>query len=277
MPKKKPQPSQAELSAASREQQWSKQTRGHDVSLSAAYASTSLSQEDMANLSQFLDSSLELPTAFGEDGRAATEDWKVQDPEDIIKEAKRSIHARKPWRSEVDDSLLDKRRQTERRLDRGYHIILPDNRVRSMEEQLSRRVRAQLLGEDVPLDLGTGSSGSGSQSARTRGDDKAKARKTALRAPWYLPANEWFNKEAKKKGQEDSSIGFPYDFAILKTEGLYAKNSSPQMCVNKDGKEEELVPLTSRDKETLQGVIDEYRTFMKNHPSGPQRLPHYMQ
>merc|ERR1719413_268132 len=111
-----------------------------------------MTSEEMRHLSQLVDSSLDMPSIFGSSGDPSATDWEVQSPEAIIQEVKQRVHERKPWRHELDESVLERRRQNERqgRLERGYHIILPDNRVRAMEDQLSKRVRAQLLGESVP-------------------------------------------------------------------------------------------------------------------------------
>merc|ERR1712217_321245 len=137
-------------------------------------------------------------------------DWEVQPPEAIIQEVKQRVHERKPGRHELDESVLERRRQNDRqgRLDRGYHIILPDNRVRAMEDQLSRRVRAQLLDEDPePQPIAP-------TKKNSQEEELAKKGRRKVRNPWYQPAHTWYCKATKDMGVERGG-GFPYDSQIL--------------------------------------------------------------
>lgn len=138
-------------------------------------------------------------------------DWNVQSAEEIIAEVKRCVQARKPWREEVDEALLMEKRNRERQegIDGSFQIILPDNGVRSMEDQLSRRLRAQLLGEE---DLGP----EPPLQAPKQEESKAKAgSRKNRRTPWYLHPKVWFSGEMGKDPSEEDSKGFPYDTQIL--------------------------------------------------------------
>lgn len=76
---------------------------------------------------------------------ASKDDWSVQEPKQIIQEAKKSVQVRKPWR--IDEAIEVKREPED--VDGGCHIILPNNRVVAVESQLSRRLVDELLG-NVP-------------------------------------------------------------------------------------------------------------------------------
>ncbi|CAE7525029.1 unnamed protein product [Symbiodinium natans] len=79
------------------------------------------------------------------------DDWSIQAPEEIIQEAKRSVQGRRPGRADDVDALLKtKPWGKEDPSEKGYHIILPDNRVVSVENQLNRRLREELLGPAAP-------------------------------------------------------------------------------------------------------------------------------
>jgi len=185
---------------------------------------------------------------------ASSDDWTVQSPEDIIAEVKRCVQARKPWREEVDEALLMEKRNRERQegIDGGFQIILPDNGVRSMEDQLSRRLRAQLLGEE--------DSGPDNLAASFQGpkQDEAKAKaggRKNLRNPWYLSPNVWFSGDMGKDPNEEDSKGFPYDTMIL-GEGVAKK------------KNENL--LDNAIKESA--FVEAYKQHMQGY-----RLPHFLQ
>jgi len=160
-------------------------THGPDIS--------SLSEEDVRNLSHFVDSSLDMPSIFGAGTESDTSEWNIQSQAEILEEVKKAVHSRKPWRKELDDSVLEQRQHDERqgRMDRGYHIILPDTRVRTIDDQLSRRVRAQLLGEPLAEQTLTAP-----QSARARLQDERK-NASKFNNPWYMKSRAWFDKQER--------------------------------------------------------------------------------
>eukprot|EP00439_Symbiodinium_sp_Y106_P005957 s7314_g1.t1 len=96
---------------------------------------------------------VEFPWVFGLQQMLAAEklaqdDWCIQAPEDIIQEAKRNVQVRRPDRVDDTDVLLkSKPGGDEDPDDKGVPIILPDNRVVSVE--LNRRLREELLGPVV--------------------------------------------------------------------------------------------------------------------------------
>lgn len=215
-----------------------------------------------------------LEAGVSADLLTASEEWNVQSVEEIIKEVRRSVQARKPWREEVDEAQLEQQRKSERQVDndRGYHIILPDNRIRAIEDQLDRRLRAQLLGEDVgedqekELTKDTQSQSGGRDDAKAKAKAKpAKAAKPQgpkrVRNPWYIDPQIWFSGEVGKDPNEMSSGGFPYDTLIL---GDAAAQAAPPSA-------EELE--LRRDKENTQ-IIDGYRKHLQGQNA---RIPHFLQ
>eukprot|EP00971_Amphidinium_carterae_P115852 2294692-Amphidinium_carterae.1 len=91
-------------------------------------------------------------------------------------------------------------------IDRSFHIILPDNRVRAVEDRLSRRIRAQLLGEPEPLPEGT-------STLRFSAASKAVPKRPVKpRNPWYLPAHRWYTGANGGDVAEDGS-GMPGDLS----------------------------------------------------------------
>jgi len=196
-------------------------------------------------------------------------DWEVQSPEDILKEVRRAVLDRRPWHREedLDDAFLERRRRNERG-DGGFHIILPDNRVRAVEDQLGSRVRAELLGEDAvepvapPLPRRPG-----------RPEDGRPKGPRRHRNPWYLPATHWYDPEAQKDPNAERGGGFPYDSQILsggEAEPPHVEEQERGGDAGSGG-DGPVRALTRRDKETLQ-IIDAYKQYMKGH-----RLPHFLQ
>lgn len=229
----------------------------------------SVSREEAQSLSETLDSQLGSRAAvFEATNEQLGGEWEVQSPDDIIRDVRRAVQERKPWREEFDDAALERRRQIERqdRVDRGYHIILPDNRVRAMEDQLSRRVRAQLLDEEEgpePPPVAPPKKSSQEESL-------AKIGRRKVRNPWYQPAKTWYCKDLAKDMGESRGGGFPYDSHILhKTDGAAGGSEEPD---NGDGS---IRALTRREKETLQ-IVDAYRIYMRDTMKGA-RLPHFLQ
>mmetsp|Transcript_63376 Transcript_63376/g.163051 ORF Transcript_63376/g.163051 Transcript_63376/m.163051 type:complete len:266 (+) Transcript_63376:80-877(+) len=222
----------------------------------------SVSHDYARKLAEGLDSSFEIPPGLGKGGTQDS-DWEVQSPEDILREVRQRVQDMKPWREELNDSLLEKRRQSDRQAqaDRGYLIILPDNRVRAMEDQLSSRVRAQLLGE-------TGAPGPTQASPRPPEEAKPKGPRRS-RNPWYLPSKSWYKQQRDK--DEDEGEGFPYD---SKQRGTGKDAPTFSECEKGDG-DRPAGPISQKDKDTLQ-IIEEYRQYMKHEKAG-QRLPHFLQ
>merc|ERR1711920_764325 len=167
----------------------------------------------------------------------------------------------------MGDAALERRRQIERqdRIDRGYHIILPDNRVRAMEDQLSRRVRAQLLDEDE----GPEPQPPAPPKKSSQDECLAKVGRRKVRNPWYQPANTWYSKAAKDTGELRGG-GFPYDSQILRSDADGNANVNENQDGTGDGR-----ALTNSEKKTLQ-IVDAYRVYMRDVMKGA-RLPHFLQ
>lgn len=220
----------------------------------------------MQGLSRFVAGADDLPSIFGvNEGEGIS--WEPQTAEEIIEHAKGVVHERKPWRQQVDDSALDKpSTNREDRFNRGYHIMLSDNRVRAMDDHFSRRVRSQLLGE---IANEGDAEKKALQSARTprkqepSSEGKAKPHKGGN--PWYQHPKTWYTKNSERDNANRGG-GFPYDGLILKTEGVYGKYDD-QVAEEGDGPR----PLLKSEKETLQ-IVDAYRAYMKGN-----RLPHFLQ
>lgn len=204
------------------------------------------SHDDVQGVSEVFDESLRLPAALGVRHSTDSEgELQVQSVEEIIGLARRQVQARKPWREEIDDAILEKRRQADlqERVDRSHLIILPDNRVRTMDTQLSRRVRAQLLGEE--------DAGEAQQAPLTRKREEVKANPRRVRNPWYLPPSEWFASKVAKDTAEREG-------ANVHVEVQEIAEDVPRR-------------LTQREKETLP-IVEAYRQHMKG-----SRLPRFLQ
>ena len=153
---------------------------------------------------------------------ASKDDWSVQEPKQIIQEAKKSVQVRKPWR--IDEAIEVKREAED--ADGGCHIILPNNRVVAVESQLSRRLVDELLG-NVPRETKKASTAQEDEvdfkvlSAKSRrrqapdevylGDESKKSPSRKIRNPWYLPPQLWYSGQMGKDPNEDLGLGFPYD------------------------------------------------------------------
>jgi len=208
-----------------------------------------MSRDDARGISQLLDDTLQLASGHSAapDTVHAGDKWDVQSPEDIINEVTQHVHARKPWRPKLDDSYLEnKHNERLDRLERGFHIILPDNRVRVMEDELSFRVRCSLLDidpEDAPPPP---------QARRPEKDDSHKRR--MRQNPWYLKPHSWYSAKDNESTAERSN-DFPYANAILNVPG----EPKPE--------------LTTFQKENI-GIVEPYKAWMKD---GRHRLPHFLQ
>lgn len=219
-------------------------------------ASLGVLRDDARSISQQFDSSLQAASAFSvaPDSSNNAEDWAVQNPKDIIMEVVQCVHERKPWRPKLDDSILNqKHNERQDRQDRGFHIILPDNRVRVMEDELSFRVRCSLLDID-PSEA--------EQPAPPSRSDKSKAKNSRMRQnPWYLKPGRWYSPSEKLKleNNEEDRNDFPYANVILNLQ---------EEPIREGEKKVEKPPLTTFQKENL----DMYKAYMKG-----LRLPHFLQ
>eukprot|EP00928_Gymnodinium_smaydae_P048713 TRINITY_DN32615_c0_g1_i1.p1 TRINITY_DN32615_c0_g1~~TRINITY_DN32615_c0_g1_i1.p1 ORF type:complete len:270 (+),score=49.44 TRINITY_DN32615_c0_g1_i1:133-942(+) len=180
-------------------------------STGAADGLASLSREDARAFSRFVNTSLEHSLEDPEIAlQAATgvadvddDEWQLQSVQEIVADARRRVQAQKPWRAEMDDKILETRPHGERSgKDRGYHIILPDNRVRSLDDSFSRHVRAQLLGvkEEKLPDYGYNAAQQ-PLSARRRDEARPKPR-PKIQNPWYLPVKTWYTKKPEEKDKD---------------------------------------------------------------------------
>lgn len=225
----------------------------------------SISREDARNISEALERAVQVPSTFAAGVVGLTGDWEVQSPEEIIHEVQKRVQERTPWSGSFDDSAMEKRRETERktRLDHACHILLPDNRVRAMEEQLSRRVRAQLLDEEEPPEPAP--QPTHHRTPRGQKKETGKPKKKVVRNPWYLPAKTWYDPKANMDTSEGAGGGFPYD-----------SQSRPEPAREEEedagaGSDDKPRYLTRKDKESLQSV-QAFVSFMKG-----QRLPYFLQ
>merc|ERR1719356_546698 len=130
-----------------------------------------------------------------------------------------------------------------------------------MDAQISRRVRAQLMGEEevpepAPLPPQR-------RPDEGRGGPKGPRRP---RNPWYLPPSTWYSSKAAKDVSDGNSGSFPYDSQIL-GEGSSGLPPSDEADPGGDGPHR----LTQREKETLQ-IVEAYKQHMKG-----SRLPHFLQ
>lgn len=220
-------------------------------------ASLGISRDDARSISQMLDDSLNVTSGSigfttAPDTADSTQGWDIQSPEDIIQEVVQCVHDRKPWRQKLDDSLLEqKHNERQDRLERGFHIILPDNRVRVFEDELSYRVRCSLLASGPEEE----------QPPPPRRPDKSKT-KNAIRMrqnPWYKKPTSWYSVEEKLRAEsnEEDRNDFPYAQVILSLKDE-AKADQPSSAA----------ALTPFQKENL----EMYKQYMKG-----QRLPHFLQ
>eukprot|EP00933_Yihiella_yeosuensis_P063674 TRINITY_DN6689_c0_g2_i1.p1 TRINITY_DN6689_c0_g2~~TRINITY_DN6689_c0_g2_i1.p1 ORF type:complete len:279 (+),score=63.08 TRINITY_DN6689_c0_g2_i1:123-959(+) len=217
-----------------------------------------------------LSEEVDLSSFAGEDG-----EWKVPDPEDIIKEVRRCVQARKPWREDVDEEKLEAMRKAddqERKGGGGFHILLPDNRVKAMEDQLSRRLRAQLLGETEEDEAKPSAEPAMAKAApiqppamNRRLPEQTRVR-VQVRNPWYLPAKIWYTDKMGKDPNKVSSGGFPYDTVILK--------DMPQTGeIGSRGDEGLPRSLSQNEKEALEQILEKHGEQIK--ANGP-RLPYFL-
>jgi len=210
-----------------------------------------MSGDDARGISQLLDDSLHSASGHSAapDTVNAGDNWEIQSPEEIIQEVTQHVHARKPWRQRLDDSFLEhKHNERLDRLERGFHIILPDNRVRLMEDELSFRVRCSLLDidpEDVPPE------------PQPRPPQKEKSKEQRKQQnPWYLKPHSWYSSKDKLNAESTKQNNdFPYANAILNVP------SEPK------------TELTPFQKENI-GIVEPYKAWMKKDG---HRLPHFLQ
>jgi hypothetical protein len=183
-------------------------------------------------------------------GPKAENDWEVQSVAEIVDEVTRVVQERKPWRHRLDDSVLNiKHNERQDRLERGFHIILPDNRVRVMEDELSYRVRCSLL--DISPD-------EAEPPPPPRRPERYRSKHQRMRSnPWYLKATSWYcpKERLKAEADQEDSNDFPYANVILNLPA--------------DRKNDE--PPPAQMKEFQKENLDMYKAWMKG-----SRLPHFL-
>ncbi|CAJ1458116.1 unnamed protein product, partial [Effrenium voratum] len=196
------------------------------------------------------------------------DEWSIQGPEDIIQEAKRSVQARKQC-PEPDDALETKPWEHQDTADKGYHIILPDNRVVAVENQLSRRLCDELLGNaprepKVKEELELREPKPRRRQApdevyitEPEEPDRALGGRRKMRNPWYLPPTVWYNGEMGKDPKEQAPLGFPYDTLLGES-----RHGPPQ---------DEAPPIGDKD---ISQLLD---TAKKHFQAQGHRLPHFLQ
>jgi len=232
----------------------------YSSSMPSTAASLGMSRDEARGMSLMLDDSLQSTSGVRSFSAApkdvdAGDQWEVQNVDEILDEVKQCVYERKPWRQMLDDSVLDHRHNE--RLDReqrGFHIILPDNRVRVMEDELSFRVRSQLLeSEDVTPD----------PPPMPRRPDKNKMKNQRMRMnPWYLKPKSWYKDKLKAENDEESNNNFPYADVVL--------NLPPGAQVDESSSAQ---VLTTHQKENL----DIYKLYVKDLHMKGFRLPHFLQ
>lgn len=211
------------------------------------------------HLFKLVHSVLDMPPGFGSVFDSTSADWNVQSAEEHLQDVHRRVQEKKPWRGQLDDSVLTRRQGGG--LDRGCHIILPDNRVRTTEDTLSSRVRAQLLDED-PV------------AAEAAAKARAQVRRplpSQRKAPGRRGASS-----AKASGRPDGGVaagaggdgtggvGFPYSSQPFR-HGVPDDDAKDDIETKR--------PLTQAQREGLQICI-EYRQYCKKEGL---RLPHVLQ
>lgn len=211
--------------------------RGHGGSVDAAQGS------QMSSGRRSSAPKAALPPDFlAEFGNSVGSDWQVQSPQEVLQEAKENVRRRRPGEELLDDHQLELLSRPQDKSHRGCHIILPDNRVRAMEDQLSARVRARLLDEGKgPMETPRAPR---PQRRRPQAESRPRA-PPKPRTPWYLPPTQWFNKEGTGENDEGGG-GFPYD-------GRYK-------AAEQDGAEGG--PLSQKEKDSLQ-IVEAYKQYMK--------------
>jgi len=224
----------------------------------------SMSLEEAVGLSQLLDNAFELPKDFDSVGGLSEDGLAVSSPEMVLKDVKKYVRERKPWLQEVDDALLERRRKEER-ADPGCLIILPDNRVRSVDDQLNRRIRAMLLGEEAPETTHT---------APKEADKKKEQQRRKIRNPWYVSPDQWYSEKALM-GSDEQDDGFPYDNLEKATSATDELNADAKEFIDQTEEKEGSKPhrLTHNEKESL-GLCEKFRQYVIKEGA---RLPHFLQ
>lgn len=225
----------------------------------------SMSLEEAVGLSQLLDSAFELPKDFDTVGGLCDDALAISSPETILRDVKKYVRERNPHLEEVDDALLERRRKEERS-DPGCLIILPDNRVRSVGDQLNRRIRATLLGEDIPE--------TPIAPPPKRVEEQKKDGFKRIRNPWYIDSKHWYSADAMRSADDDQDVN-PYE-SLAKANATTDEASTEvkELIENSDDKEGGRPRrLTEHDKETLP-IVDSYRRFVIRDAGA--RLPHFL-
>uniref|UniRef100_A0A7S2NHD1 Uncharacterized protein n=1 Tax=Zooxanthella nutricula TaxID=1333877 RepID=A0A7S2NHD1_9DINO len=131
-----------------------------------------------------------------------------------------------------------------------------------MDTQISRRVRAQLLGEEDVTETAP------QPPARAREDGRPKGPRR-VRNPWYLPPETWYSKSAATDPGEGRGGGFPYADQILG--GGQAGSGGGAGKASDEGEAGGDRPLTQRETDSLE-IVQAYKQYMKG-----SRLPHFLQ
>lgn len=212
----------------------------------------------------------------------------ISSPEEVIRDVKKFVRERKPWLMEVDDTLLEKRRAEERSAEASCFIILPDNRVRCMDDQLDWRIKAQLLGqtnlEAPPEVVAAGAA----QAAEKAVEKKVQRRTKKVRNPWYMGPKDWYDEKVLKQMEASSSevnddlrsMTSPYENLSKHTDqdeqsggvGAPAAEAAGGLNAGGDPQQERPRRLTASEKETLQ-ICDKYRKYLQQEGG---RLPHFL-
>jgi len=256
----------------------------------------SASLDDMRDISRLLDSSLQSHSLYESFGQSIDTDWQVRGVDEILSDVRRFVHEQNPRRPPLDDSLLEKKVR-DKRLEPhdSCLIILPDNRVQTMEDRLSLRVRAELLNEPIPGgEDGEEDSPFGMSTANHLGASKltsevsksaAPARKK-IRNPWYMDPKDWHNKAASRLVQKTDGLPYmPVELAMefaedgghrthlaSSTSGSGAGRQGVGASGNRDENDNELRPLTQREKDSLP-IINDYKEHCQKWK---QRLPYFL-
>jgi len=234
-----------------------------------------LSQAEAQRLTEFLDASIDMPPSYSGEGLGLADDSSSTrsgssrtGTEEVLRDVRRAVLQRHGVNPDEDfDTIGLERNPRSTTLPGGVHIVLPDNRVRAVEDQLSRRVRAELLGDDAGSELPA------KTTPRTKRPQEGRPTPRRPRNPWYLPPSAWHNPEALKDPAAEPRGGFPYDSQILKNGEAESASFDDQERDANGGGDGQARVLTKREKETLK-IVEEYRNYMK---AKGHRLPHFLQ
>lgn len=163
----------------------------------------------------------EIPKAFDATLNEHVEECEVQNREEILNTARESVENRRrlsqPAMPKIDWDRAKTIREAEaaKRPDSPALVVLPDTRVRCVNDELNPRIRAQLLGERPPGEIQTAREYMKNKVERDERERMAIAarRRRMLRNPWYLAPEEWYKSGADQKnsGDADAPELLPYE------------------------------------------------------------------